>query len=35
MRKITGLAATAGAVLGLSAFVAPVAAGAHGVFSNT
>jgi len=28
MNKITGLAATAGAVLGLSALVAPLAAGA-------
>jgi len=30
MRKIAGLAATAGAVLGLSAFAAPATAGAEG-----
>jgi 6-phosphogluconolactonase (cycloisomerase 2 family) len=34
MRKITGLAATAGAVLGLSAFAAPVTAGAEGFFGG-
>jgi DNA-binding beta-propeller fold protein YncE len=34
MRKIAGLAATAGAVLGFSAFAAPVTAGAAGFFGG-